>query len=159
MADVALSHYSAKPWALDPARTYVQSTREPKPRGLWLSVDGEQDWPTWCRSEDWGVASLAHRTALRLVGGHRVLTLDTPAALAHFTDVYGRPTTPEFLYIDWPRVAASWDGLLIAPYQWSMRYDPHVPWYYGWDCASACVWNLGALEVLEPVDEGAGPLA
>ncbi|QBI98814.1 hypothetical protein SEA_BOBBY_184 [Mycobacterium phage Bobby] len=50
-------------------------------------------------------------------------------------------------WIDWGKVAADYGGIIIAPYQWSRRMDPH--WYYTWDCASGCIWNLEAIESLE----------
>lgn len=35
-----------------------------------------------------------------------------------------------------------------APYQWECRLDRDTFWYYSWDCASACIWNLQAVRPL-----------
>src|SRR6187431_3106640 len=70
MTDLALSHYTKDPFEYDDTRTYYQPKDRTygfaKPRGLWLSVDGELDWPTWCREEDWNTAYLEHKTAFRI---------------------------------------------------------------------------------------------
>jgi hypothetical protein len=144
---VTLTHYSARPLTLDRDRAYVQSAGNMKPAGLWLSVDGDDDWPTWCRGEEFRIESLTHLTQFRLVPDARVLWLSMPDEVVEFHGKYAGELTREFLWIDWPRVAADWDGLVIAPYQWSLRFDPRVPWYYGWDCASGCVWNPAVLTV------------
>ena len=47
-------------------------------------------------------------------------------------------------YSDWPKIAELYDGILITPYQ--PAYHLEVRWYYSWDVASACVWNLDCLE-------------
>lgn len=143
---VNLSHYTATPLGLDPERQYVQSAMNVKPVGLWVSVDGPDDWPAWCRGEEWGVGSLAHRTPITLAADADVLVLRTKADLLAFTLKYGGQMSREFLWIDWPQVAADHDGLIIAPYIWSLRFDSRTSWYYGWDCASGCIWNLAAIE-------------
>jgi hypothetical protein len=143
-----LTHFTAKPFEFDPTRTYEQSARNMKPRGLWLSVDGEHNWEQWCRSEEYGLGGLEHRTRVFFEPGSRILSLSTEADLLAFTVAYGGKMTREFLWIDWPRVATEWDGMVISPYQWSLRYSGQVSWYYTWDCASACVWNLAAVNIM-----------
>ena len=59
-------------------------------------------------------------------------------------------------YIDWPAVATDYPGLIIAPYQWSCRMSEFTRWYYGWDCASGCIWNADAIaRVTEEAREAA----
>ena len=43
--------------------------------------------------------------------------------------------------IDWKKVASKYDGIEIVPYQPKARMN--LLWYYGWDIASGCIWNLG----------------
>jgi hypothetical protein len=66
--------------------------------------------------------------------------------------------------IDWKRLAADFDGIIIAPYIWSCRLpmDRTGPrhkvsnWYYPWDCASGCIWNgTAAIEAFEVVERAA----
>ena len=49
--------------------------------------------------------------------------------------------------IDWAMVAKDYDGIEISPYQWSERLERM--WYYGWDVASGCMWNIRAISKLE----------
>ncbi|UOE45506.1 hypothetical protein [Agromyces larvae] len=155
---VNLSHYTAEPFVFDRTRTYDQTEfGNGKPRGLWLSVDGEDDWPAWCRNEQFRLETLEHRAVFTIAADAEVLRIGNLGELKAFTAEYR--DHPAFAgtdlgshWIDWPRVAARYDGILITPYLWDARYDLNSMWYYGWDCASGCVWNLAALvpaDVLE----------
>lgn len=129
-------------WTFDPTRTYVQSSKAMKPSGLWLSVD--DDWRRWCTDEqmDW----ISHDVPVD-VDTQQCLLLDTPAALDDFTRTYQSTPAQRYgvsLWIDWPVVAATYPGIIIAPYQWTRRLHQDTSWYYGWDCASACIWDLSA---------------
>lgn len=148
-----LSHYTDKPFTLDLDRTYDQGEfGNGKPRGLWVSVDGELDWPEWCRAENWGLHTLAHRTPIALAPGANILTLTGIDEIKAFTAEYkGHPQFAHLEisshWINWPRVADRYDGIIITPYCWQARLDLDTMWYYGWDCASGCIWNLDALEL------------
>jgi hypothetical protein len=145
-----LTHYSFTPLVLDRTRTYEQKEAlysHLKPRGFWVSVDGEHDWKEWCTDESFHLAALDNPTALTLAPDANVLTLTTVAEILAFTGEYGVAARYDggAPAIDWQRVAGEYDGIIIAPYQWECRYEHHTSWYYGWDCASGCIWNLDAL--------------
>ncbi len=36
-----------------------------KPKGLWVSVDGEDDWKSWCEENDYGCGSKRYRIVLK----------------------------------------------------------------------------------------------
>lgn len=152
-ADVHLTHYTRQPFTLDRSRTYSQEEfGNGKPRGLWLSDDSDHGWAEWCRSEDWNTASLAHATHFTLAPGANVLVLSTLQDILDFTEQYkghpsftGRAQSLGSHWIDWGRVASAHDGILITPYSWHARSHLDTMWYYGWDCASACVWTLEVL--------------
>lgn len=150
-------HYAEQSFTLARGRDYVQGDPYPyaKPRGFWVSVKGEDDWPTWCRSEGFGVDRLAVEHEVTLTPDANVLRLDSAGAMRDFHQEYAVETNFERRYprlsneswpIDWRAVAAKYDGIIIAPYQWSCRLD--LSWYYGWDCASGCIWNLDAIASL-----------
>lgn len=153
-----LMHYADQLVTLDRARTYQQ--HEPhsfrKPQGFWVSVAGEDDWPSWCHSEEFCRDSLRCPHRVTLAPDSAILRLATPEALDDFARRYSVETEWERRYsrdrdnwpIDWANVVADYDGIIIAPYQWSRRYRD---WYYGWDCASGCVWNLDAIESVTAV--------
>ena len=135
------THYSANP--VDGLRLVEQPecNREVmKPRGLWYGVDGE--WEEWCRSEmpEWLTGGLLYSVRL---GSERVLRIATLADLDSFAAEYrlADPVSSYFGGIDWRKVADRFDGIEIAPYQWRRRLEPGWLWYYGWDCASGCVWR------------------
>ena len=156
-----LSHYTDRPLELDRERTYVQPDRpfaHQKPRGFWVSVDGPDDWKDWCIGEEYGLDSLTHRTVVALSPTANVLVLDSVAKLLSFTVGFSKLDAayahieerlrPGMSGIDWPTVAEQYDGIIITPYQWQCRMLDTTSWYYGWDCASGCIWNLDVLSVV-----------
>lgn len=155
------SHYTSEPRILDD-RVYVQQpqltypldggfekTLSPygKPNGLWISADGEDDWLSWCQSENFALERLAHRHIIKILPQANILTLSQPCDLDNFEKKYGIPCEHGFLgySIDWNLVASEYDGIVIAPYQWECRMKKN--WYYTWDCASGCVWNTQIIRV------------
>lgn len=154
-----LYHYSDKPLTLE-ARNYHECDDRVwgndhyfKPRGLWFSVDDDEPdahgWKQWCESEDFRIESLRHRTEIELASDSNVLHLDSIAALDQFTHKYIHDTRYRLESIDWPRVQREYQAIIIAPYQWQRRLD--LMWYYSWDCASGCVWDLSIVKILEGV--------
>lgn len=151
-SSITLSHFGAE---VDLTRTYDQEgkyKRGDKPRGLWLSDESDYGWSEWCRQEEFVDTDAQLRTDFRIRPDANVLHLDTPQAILDFTDEWGfRPewaATNAWISnvwdIDWPKIAELYDGILITPYQ--PAYHLEVRWYYSWDVASACVWNLDCLE-------------
>lgn len=165
--DFRLSHYSKSPFIFDKQYRYRQDRPRGygKPAGMWVSVDGEMDWPEWCLSEEFGIQHLATRYRVTLREGHNVMWIGSAGQIEAFHNKFSvesdlsriyqanDPFAGEFTHnqrvIDWHAVKdAGYDGLIIAPYQWSLRLrGPH--WYYGWDCASGCIWNIDAVESFE----------
>jgi hypothetical protein len=150
-----LLHYSSKPLGVIDS---IPQQKEPdhKPRGLWFSVgDGEDGWRAWCEVETFGLARLALITPIILKPSARVLWLRGGLEIDAFSREYG--CGYPFLkndrgvedIVDWGRVAKAHDGIIIAPYVWSRRLDGRARWYYGWDCASGCIWNADAAQAGE----------
>lgn len=152
--DLELIHYSQEPLTLL-LPNYPHSSRDTyfKPQGLWVSVRGENDWPAWCESEDFRIDTLVHATRIMLSGKANILLLSGADMIDAFTGEYQleKPRYKGDRSIDWPLVAQRFDGIVIAPYCWSRRMTEHTFWYYGWDCASGCIWNTGAVSELLPV--------
>lgn len=160
-----LSHWSEKP--ISQLRNVAQAPPRScydKPRGLWVSVDGDADWEAWCKAENFGGLG-EHRYTVTLGDGANILHLKTAGDLERFTRNYGGrdPLFPIGISlkpsaaINWPVVAAQFDGIIIAPYCWQQRLK--LDWYYGWDCASGCIWNAQAvrsIELLEPAAKERG---
>ncbi|MCJ2143680.1 hypothetical protein [Methylobacterium sp. E-066] len=157
----ALTHYS------DRATPHVYSVGQNprphfKPLGLWVSIDaGSVSWPDYIESSD----SWAHRLRVihdvHLAPDARILLLATVEDFDAFAGQYGRSerTAPPgyHYYIDWKAVAEAYQGIVIAPYRYDRRLDGGL-WYYGWDCASGCIWDadaIAAITVRSPASAGA----
>jgi hypothetical protein len=115
-----------------------------KPLGLWLSVDGEYDWPWWCENESFRIGGFRHSVMLQ--PDANILRI---ASLQEFDEFQRRYLVPMASWatskgIDWEEVAHEYGGIVIAPYQWERRLSS--PWYYTWDCASACIWDLSTIQ-------------
>jgi hypothetical protein len=146
-----LIHHAAGPVSLDRSRRYAQKTYAfelAKPDGLWVSVPGEQDWKSFCTSEKFALEHLAAEHSVTLKPGSNILHVGDVSAFDRFTAEYLTPDeNPHYsdgMAIDWQRVVAHHDGIVIAPYRWDRRGKHR--WYSGWDCASGCIWNLNAIE-------------
>jgi hypothetical protein len=104
-----------------------------KPAGFWYEVNGE--WQR-CEANLWSYRYI-HKVTLNDCD---VLVVDTLNTLDAFHAEYSVCNMPCGVRgIDWERVAARFDGLEIAPYQYRRRLD--FIWYYPWDCASGVIWR------------------
>lgn len=141
-----LTHHSAEPLVMEWDRTYPVHLYNGKPGGFWLSDDSEYGWAEWCQAEQFALDSLAHRTQFR-VDTSRVLHLSTAMAVVEFGREH-RETGPDvwWPWVDWAPVREQWAGVVITPYQRSVRFGAETFWYSGWDCASGCIWDLTAIE-------------
>lgn len=169
--DLVLEHYTAEPLTFDRTRTYEQRPLRSfgKPTGFWVSVAGEDDWPAWCRAEEFCVGSLANCVRVTLVEDARIRLVSSSGELDAFHDEFcvddpdsllppdflsglGRPQF--FRPVDWSVVADRYQGVMFAPYLWARRFDgPNF--YYGLDCASGCIWDLSAIADVAPVLQSA----
>lgn len=127
-----------------------------KPCGLWVSVEGEQDWKEWCEAEQFGCLDCATQVILKPEA--RILWLRGTVGLDKFHEEYSfeqyRSGTYTRMAIRWPSVAEKFQGIIIAPYVWSRRLNgPVSNWYYGWDCASGCIWDAEAVAELRPIEQ------
>jgi len=150
MTSKKLVHFSQKPFVFDPTRKYHQHEVMIKPQGLWLSdetKEGQYSWTDFCVNDSNWPHVLEHSVSFRCdISTWAVLT--TPEQIHEFTKDF-QPRLEESPYLesltlDWPRIASTFAGLLITPYQWVCRLQ--VMWFYGWDCASAVVWDLSTIE-------------
>jgi hypothetical protein len=136
-----------------------------KPRGLWYGIN--QSWVEWCSSEEPG---WVHDHFHEVVLDHtKILRISNIKQFNAFEKEFGMidpmlkmfedrmPSLGGFSLeashigresIDWHKVAKQYSGLEITPYLWEKRLTSM--WYYGWDCASGCVWNANAIVSIHP---------
>lgn len=143
------SHWTAVPFDAIEPRRYEQVVMW-KPQGFWFDVDG--DWGRWCGSQGYRFDRLSHRREVWIDDPSRVLFVSNARELDAFGEGYrSRMGYPDegVWNIDWPRVAAGWAGIVISPYLWERRNAVGSEWYYPWDCASGCVWDLSVIRLGE----------
>lgn len=148
-----LIHYSKKPLTKVLSRLHKEDGAGAyKTPGLWVSVEGEDDWPAWCKSEQWGLETFGYTTEVILAPENTVLRLKSVKEIDAFTQKY---CTENRRYendrnVEWDKVRGAHQGLIISPYQWARRLSPHTRWYYGWNCASGVIWDAAAVAELRP---------
>ena len=145
-----ISRTNNKKLRLNRTRKYVQKTCV-KPRGFWYSVDG--DWETWCSSEMPGwLKGVKYKVIL--TPKIRLLKLTKLVDIERFNREYRINILPDEKYklyvINWLKVARKYDGIEISPYCHELRFK--LNWYYGWDCASGCIWNLKYVKIRRITD-------
>jgi hypothetical protein len=125
-------------------------SRPGKPAGLWVSVDGPDDWPSWNEAERGGFLFGKIKHSVVLSTSAQILHLKTVADIDEFHRSFFT-ASPYAGRVDWAAVGRLYDGIIIAPYQWERRLDGDAShWYYGWDCASGCIWNPRAISSISP---------
>jgi hypothetical protein len=113
-----------------------------KPTGLWYAIGSA--WAAWCASEmpNWlHNYSYLYRV---LVDDSRILKITNPLEMENFRKKYEVPNTYSKLP-NWNRIARTYQGIEISPYQWSNRLQ--IPWYYSWDVASGCIWDASDVKL------------
>lgn len=160
-SDLMLRHYSDEP--IGALRSVEQDPGfQYKPNGLWVSVDScEDNWRAWCEANTFQQHRFAVAHDVTLHPNARILRLSRMGDLLAFTQTYRGPREhPQRDYpsISWAHVAAEYQGIIITPYVWPARLDDRVHWYYGWDCASGCIWDADAIArvtVAQPSEQAA----
>jgi hypothetical protein len=165
-------------WASDPVRlrkiTYLQSGH-PKPNGLWFDING--DWRQWCEATEFRLENLRYRHTVTIHDRSRILVLKSAREVDAFTRKYGRNLSGHIQllqstkamdvftreygrdlfgdiqrqfsnYIMWGEVAEKHSGIILDPY--SRTRSLIYLWYYGWNCASGCVWDTSVIRLGKP---------
>ncbi len=146
-----LSHFSTNAFIYTPKFKYSDYLSD-KPDGIWLSDESisEYGWRQYCEDNRERLKGLAFETKFR-VDTSKLLWLKTFEKLSDFYRKFkmnnksfnAEYLKQRFFNINWPRVKTEFSGILITPYQWKARHT--FMWYYPWDCASACIWDLSVL--------------
>lgn len=145
-----LSHFSDENFRFNTRKKYPTPPKfEHKPKGLWLSDETELGWSKWTSDQNFRTNTMAERTTFDC-------NLDNWAVLndREMIDIFTKRFTArhEFgeMHLDfmnWAEIMDRFSGILITPYCWGSR-TKHS-WYYGWDCASGCVWDLSTIKLIK----------
>jgi len=118
-----------------------------KPNGLWFSVEGNDGWKEWCISENTFLNRLRFSYEICLKTDAKILHLNTPEEIFSFTKQYPKKKfDTDTSELDWEEVRKKFQGIIISPYQWECRLALESGWYYTWDCASGCIWDIDCIE-------------
>ncbi len=150
----------------DPIEKFISKRQriEMKPTGIWYGFN--DSWFDWMMEA--GCNWFQPYIYEVVVDEERVLRISNLDEFDEFEDEYGSlpaymlraknagldfmlPAMPDMmrrlsLHIDWPKLSKQYSALEITPYQWKRRLESI--WYYGWDCASGCIWNRKGLKEL-----------
>lgn len=144
-----LVHFSAEP--ITALHTNFREPGWAKPRGFWVSVEGIGDgWSDWCGGEGFAPDSFIYEYDVTLSPDAQILWIRSAEELDAFTARWRRPNPDGYRGMDtihWAGVAETHQGIIIAPYLWSRRLDFDSFWYYGWDCASGCIWDVSVISL------------
>jgi hypothetical protein len=165
-------------WASEPVRLrkmkYTQSGH-PKPNGLWFDVN--EEWKQWCEGVDFRLDTLRYRHTVTILDRSRMLFLRGDKDIDEFTHQYCRSLFGDIQllqsseeadkfardyrsdlfaeikqqfsnYIAWGEVAEKHSGIIVAPY--SRAKSETYLWYYGWNCASGCIWDTSVIRLGKP---------
>jgi len=128
-----------------------------KPDGFWFSPENDKQeydgsWRDYLQQECHGGELLNYKYHVELASCANLLILDTVAKMYEFNKrylLYYEEPVLRSLAILWQKVALDYQGIIIAPYHDSLRLHPNFRWYYLWDCASGCVWDISAVQSIK----------
>lgn len=160
-------HLSTESLSLAKFKNFPQAT-DHKPKGMWYGFNNS--WIDWCLSEqpNW-LCPYIYEVTLH---ESKVLRITNVEEFEQFEDTHH--DIPEYRkeparmqggcdllsledlmmpngyrmrfhdYMNYGKVAqAGYGAMEITPYLWEKRLESM--WYYGWDCASGCVWDIQAV--------------
>jgi len=138
-----LYHYTRKAFKLNKNQVYYSTNNLTyKPNGLWVSVGNS--WKNWCYDEDWNKGGFKYTYEIILKPTAKILIINTLQKLDNFYNKYkideSHCKSPKYFDINWIKLSFKYDGIIITKYFYQRRFEYH--WYYGWDVASGCLWNL-----------------
>ncbi len=117
-----------------------------KPQGFWYGFGDEWiEWAEFAGSEYRG--EYIYEVD---IDGSNVLQIRDYSEIEEFTKEYKfeEQIIPGVIFhIDWPRIASKYDGIEINPYISAARLDTKSAWYYSWDVASGCIWNMNKVKI------------
>ena len=122
-----------------------------RPTGLWVAVVGPNDW----KSKHRGDLLDQNLYEVKLAGKHNLLFMNTREQLSAFTKAYGLKLKGETrIAIDWAKVAAEYQGVIIAFFFAEHDDYDDLFWYGAWGCASGCIWDKYAISGVSLIREG-----
>ena len=137
-------HLSKDPIYKLEERYYIQKSDD-KPDGFWYGFGDE--WIDWTETTGQYKGEYVYEVD---INGSNILQIKDYSEIIEFTKEYGssKQIAPGIIFsIDWPRIELKYDGIEINPYIRQARLNHKTLWYYSWDVASGCIWNLDKVKI------------
>jgi len=138
-------HLSKSPIYKLERRHYIQKSTD-KPDGFWYGFGDK--WIDW--AEVAGPEYMGEYVYEVDTNGSKILQIKNYSEITEFTKEYksNEQIVPGIIFsIDWSRIELKYDGIEINPYIGKIRHDHKTLWYYTWDIASGCIWNLDKVKI------------
>ncbi|MYB02022.1 MAG: hypothetical protein F4118_00330 [Acidimicrobiaceae bacterium] len=125
-----------------------------KPEGFWFSPEDDNEqtdesWYDFCVDVRSMCQRLRYKYYVLVDPTANLLILDTVSKMYEFNRkylVYEKEPVLRSLSVLWNKVALDYQGILIAPYHYRLRLHADFRWYYDWDCASGCIWDISVIQ-------------
>ena len=147
-------HHSVENFVFDPEYKYP-TYKYNKPNGFWLATDGS--WREYTDNTFGDRHRWARYEAEFTVDLERCLVIaDTEGFVAFDKKYVGQDGFISTSFPNWEQVAEEYAGIVIHPHQgWiGMATSSLAMWYYGWDCACACIWDLSVVKEVTSDHDG-----
>jgi hypothetical protein len=121
-----------------------------KPKGLWYGFG--TSWIDFVRSEMPAWESDTKHVFKIEIDTSNILIIKDDESFLEFSDKYKDPEYekkwPDIKIdkINWPEVAKEYKGIEFPVYFSKYRMNRKYFWYYPWDVASGCIWDLSAVK-------------
>jgi hypothetical protein len=86
--------------------------------------------------------------------GEEIIQISNDDEFDNFQSEFGFSSLDEQVAINWKEIQEQeYNGIEICPYNWERRMSTN--WYYPWDVASGCIWNLsGVSDIILLAEKG-----
>jgi len=76
--------------------------------------------------------------------GEEIIQISSDDEFDNFQSEFGFPLGKRGPAINWKEIQEQeYNGIEICPHNWERREE--LDWYYPWDVASGCIWNLSGV--------------
>ena len=143
---------SSEPWTtFKPALQVKPEYAGQKPKGLWYGCG--DSWIEWVKGEmpkKLEEANYLYEVKL----GEEIIQISNDDEFDNFQSEFGFSSLDEQVAINWKEIQEQeYNGIEICPYNWERRMNTN--WYYPWDVASGCIWNLsGVSDIILLAEKG-----
>ena len=133
------------------SREYPQGHETFKPKGLWYSFAGKNNWTNWLQG--WGSSEwdLNYDHVIMFETSGNILKITNEQEVREFIDEYKLEENGRSMFMDWKKVAQDYDGIEFHNQHTYRRLDYGGPttryssnpsaFLYGLDIDSGCLWN------------------